>query len=327
VKNRNKEVVIGVFATIVLALLYLGWYFLKGVDFFSSQSKYYAIYDNIDQLAVSNPVLVNGYPAGRVSRIQILPARQNKVLVEFEIDASVVLGDSTRAILNSDFLGGKSILLNIGKIRTQLIPGDTLLAEVAKGLTDILAESAVPVADNLQTTLRKFNIVIDNLAVSSKSLNTILAKMEATPDILNGSLQNASGKMDLLSNSFKAVADNLNSTLVELRPTLANFKTLSDSLKRIELNKTLIKTQQTLTGLNQTLAKLNKGDNTASKLLTEDTLYVNLNKLLVSLDRVTKDFNNNPKHFLAPLGKSQKKIQRDKKRQEEEQKKAVATKK
>lgn len=326
-KNRNKEVVIGVFATIVLALLYLGWYFLKGVDFFSSQSKYYAIYDNIDQLAVSNPVLVNGYPAGRVSRIQILPARQNKVLVEFEIDASVVLGDSTRAILNSDFLGGKSILLNIGKIRTQLIPGDTLLAEVAKGLTDILAESAVPVADNLQTTLRKFNIVIDNLAVSSKSLNTILAKMEATPDILNGSLQNASGKMDLLSNSFKAVADNLNSTLVELRPTLANFKTLSDSLKRIELNKTLIKTQQTLTGLNQTLAKLNKGDNTASKLLTEDTLYVNLNKLLVSLDRVTKDFNNNPKHFLAPLGKSQKKIQRDKKRQEEEQKKAVATKK
>ena len=326
-KNRNKEVVIGVFATIVLALLYLGWYFLKGVDFFSSQSKYYAIYDNIDQLAVSNPVLVNGYPAGRVSRIQILPARQNKVLVEFDIDASVVLGDSTRAILNSDFLGGKSILLNIGKIRTQLKPGDTLLAEVAKGLTDILAESAVPVADNLQTTLRKFNIVIDNLAISSKSLNTILAKMEATPDILNGSLQNASGKMDLLSNSFKAVADNLNSTLVELKPTLANFKTLSDSLKRIELNKTLIKTQQTLTGLNQTLAKLNMGDNTASKLLTEDTLYVNLNKLLVSLDQVTKDFNNNPKHFLAPLGKSQKKIQRDKKRLEEEQKKAVATKK
>ncbi len=326
-KNRNKEVVIGVFATIVLALLYLGWYFLKGVDFFSSHSKYYAIYDNIDQLAVSNPVLVNGYPAGRVSRIQILPARQNKVLVEFEIDASVVLGDSTRAILNSDFLGGKSILLNIGKIRAQLKPGDTLLAEVAKGLTDILAESAVPVADNLQTTLRKFNLVIDNLAISSKSLNTILAKMEATPDILNGSLQNASGKMDLLSNSFKAVADNLNTTLVELKPTLANFKTLSDSLKRIELNKTLIKTQQTLTGLNQTLAKLNKGDNTASKLLTEDTLYVNLNKLLVSLDRVTKDFNNNPKHFLAPLGKSQKKIQRDKKRQEEEQKKAIETKK
>jgi phospholipid/cholesterol/gamma-HCH transport system substrate-binding protein len=327
VKNRNKEVVIGVFATIVLALLYLGWYFLKGVDFFSSHSKYYAIYDNIDQLAVSNPVLVNGYPAGRVSRIQILPARQNKVLVEFEIDASVVLGDSTRAILNSDFLGGKSILLNIGKIRAQLKPGDTLLAEVAKGLTDILAESAVPVADNLQTTLRKFNLVIDNLAISSKSLNTILARMEATPDILNGSLQNASGKMDLLSNSFKAVADNLNTTLVELKPTLANFKTLSDSLKRIELNKMLMKTQQTLTGLNQTLAKLNKGDNTASKLLTEDTLYVNLNKLLVSLDRVTKDFNNNPKHFLAPLGKSQKKIQRDKKRQEEEQKKAVATKK
>jgi phospholipid/cholesterol/gamma-HCH transport system substrate-binding protein len=327
VKNKNKEVVIGVFATIVLVLLYFGWYFLKGVDFFANQSKYYAIYDNIDQLAVSNPVLVNGYPAGRVSDIQILPEKQNRVLVEFEIDAAVVLGDSTRAILNSDFLGSKSILLNIGRIKSRLKPRDTVRAEVAKGLTDILAESAVPVADNLQTTLRKFNIVIDNLAISSTSLNKILAKMETTPDVLNGTLQNANSKMDLLGNSFKAVADNLSSTLVELKPTIANFRTLSDSLKKIELNKTLIKTQQTLTGLNQTLAKLNKGDNTASKLLTEDTLYVNFNKLLVSLDSLTKHFNNNPKHFLAPLGKSQKKIQRDKKHLEEERKKAAKEKK
>jgi phospholipid/cholesterol/gamma-HCH transport system substrate-binding protein len=322
VKNKNKEVIIGVFATVALVLLYLGWYFLKGVDFFSTQRKYYAIYDNIDQLAVSNPVLVNGYPAGRVSRIQILPQRQNHVLVEFEIDASVILGDSTRAILNSDFLGGKSILLNIGKINKILVPGDTVRAEVAKGLTDILAESAVPVADNLQTTLRKFNIVIDNLAISSKSLNKIMAKMEATPDLLHGTLQNANSKMDELSHSFKLVADNLNSTLIELKPTLSNFKTLSDSLKRIELNKTLIKTQQTLAGLNQTLAKLNKGDNTASKLLTEDTLYVNLNRLLVSLDSLAKHFDNNPKHFLSPLGKSQKKILRDRKKQEAERKAA-----
>jgi phospholipid/cholesterol/gamma-HCH transport system substrate-binding protein len=327
VKNRSKELVIGVFATITLVLLYLGWYFLKGVDFFSTQKKYYAVYDNIDQLAVSNPVLVNGYPAGRVSRIKNLPNRQNHVLVEFELDASIILGDSTRAILNSELLGSKSIILRIGKTDHPLSPGDTVIAEVAKGLSDILTESAVPVADNMQITLRKFNTVIDNLAVSSKSLNIIMAKMEATPDILNGTMQNASGKMDLLSNSFKAVADNLNNTLIELKPTLTNFKTLSDSLKRMELNKTLIKTQQTLAGLNQTLAKLNKGDNTASKLLTEDTLYVNLNKLLVSLDSVAKHFDDNPKHFLAPLGKSRTKILRDRKKQAEERKKTIATKK
>ena len=326
-KNRSKEVMVGIFATVACVLLYFGWYFLKGIDFFSSQSNYYAIYDNIDQLAVSNPVLVNGYRAGRVSSIKILPNRQNRVLVELEIDAEVVLGDSTKAILNSDFLGGKSILLNIGKVNKRLAPKDTIRTEVAKGLTDILTESAVPVADNLQTTLRKFNTVIDNLALNSKSLNAILEKMNSTPDILNKTLLNANGKIDDLSFSFKQVADNLNGTLAELKPTMSNFKVLSDSLKRMELNKTLAKTQQTLSSLNQTLAKLNKGDNTASKLLTEDTLYVNINKLLVSLDSLTKHLDSNPKDFLGFLARSKKKIERDRKKLEEARKKEVATKK
>ncbi|MFN7600264.1 MAG: hypothetical protein ACK5R0_02560, partial [Bacteroidota bacterium] len=108
----------------------------------------------------------------------------------------------------------------------------------------------------------------------------------------------------------------------ELKPTLSNFKTLSDSLKMLKLNQTLTKTQQTISSLNQTLSRLNKGDNTMSKLMTEDTLYVNLNKLLRSLDSLAIHFNSNPKHFLAPLGKSKKKIDRDR-RKEEELKKAA----
>jgi phospholipid/cholesterol/gamma-HCH transport system substrate-binding protein len=55
--------------------------------------------------------------------------------------------------------------------------------------------------------------------------------------------------------------------------------------------------------------------------MTEDTLYVNLNKLLVSLDSLAKHFNENPKHFMAPLGKSKKKIERDLARQRKENEK------
>ena len=58
-----------------------------------------------------------------------------------------------------------------------------------------------------------------------------------------------------------------------------------------------------------------------SKLMTEDTLYVNLNKLLVSLDSLSKHFNENPKHFMAPLGKSRKKIEKDLENQKKEKKK------
>jgi phospholipid/cholesterol/gamma-HCH transport system substrate-binding protein len=318
---KHKEIKVGLFMAVAIVMLYFGFNFLKGIDFFSTTTKYYAIYDNVDQLAVSNPVLVNGYAVGRVSHIRIMQERENKVLVELDIDSDVQLGDSTRAILNSDFLGGKSILLNIGNVKTPLQAKDTIHAEVAKGMLDVFTETAEPVADNLQTTIRKLNAILDNFSKNSEDLNVIFTKLKSTPDQLNNTLANANLKMDELTNSFKSTSENLNHTLAELRPTLKNFQVLSDSLKRMELNQTIEKTQKTLDQLNQTLAKLSKGDNTASKLLTDDSLYVNLNKTLLSIDSLAKHFNSNPKHFMAPLGKSKRKIDRDLKKQQEEQKK------
>lgn len=317
---KTKEFKIGFFVALAIALLYLGFNYLKGIDFFTTTKQYYAIYDNINQLAISNPVLVNGYPVGRVSAIRILQNRNNKILVELDIESGVELTDSTKAILNSELLGGKTVLLSIGQSEVKLKPGDTIRTEVAKGMFDVFTDTAAPVATDLQTTLRKFNTIIDNLTKNSQQLDAIFLKLQTTPDLLNKTLVTANGKMVDLSGSFKGVADNLNSTLLELKPTLQNFKTLSDSLKMLKLNQTLFKTQQAISNLNQTLAGLNKGDNTMSKLMTEDTLYVNLNKLLKSVDSLASHFNNNPKHFLSPLGKSKKKIERDRRKQEEAKK-------
>ena len=317
---KNKEFKVGLFVAAGIVLLYLGFNYLKGTDFFSSTNKYYAVYENIDQLAVSNPILINGFAVGRVSKIKILQEQQNKILVELDIDADVMLGDSTKAILNSDFLGGKSILLSIGKITTRLQPNDTLLTEVAKGMFDVISETATPVADNVQTTLRKFNLIIDNLTKNSQQLDLILEKLLVTPDLLNQTLRTANGKVEDLSVNFREVAVNLNKTLDDLKPMLNNFKIISDSVKKLQLNETIAKTQITLTNLNETLAKLNKGDNTASKLMTEDSLYNNLNHLLMNLDTLATHFDNNPRHFLAPLGKKSKKIERERRKEEEKAK-------
>ena len=307
---------------IAIAALYFGFNYLKGIDFFSTTKKYYAVYENSNQLAISNPVLVNGFPVGRVSNIQIMQERNHQVLVEFDIESTIKLPKSTVAILNSKLLGGKTILLKLTSSKEFLKPGDTLKSEVAKGMFDVLSETATPVATDLQTTLRKFNVIVDNLLKNSQQLEVIFNKLQATPDLLNKTLVTADGKIIELSSTFKKVAENLDGTLTDLRPTLNNFKTLSDSLKTLKLNQTLTKTQQAIVNLNQTLARLNKGDNTMSKLMTEDTLYVNLNKLLKTLDSLAVHLNTNPKHFLAPLGKSKKKIDRDR-RKEEELKKAL----
>ncbi len=321
---RNREFKVGLFAIIAIAALYYGFYFLKGIDLFSTTTKYYVIYENVNNLAVSNPVQVSGFAVGRVSNIHILTNQNHSVLVEIDIDSKIELGDSTKAILDSELLGGKFIVLSIGKVINPRKPGDTIYSELAKGMFEVLKNTAEPVASNLQTTLGKFNIVIDNLSKNSQRLDSIFRKLQKTPDILNATLLNANDKITVVSGSFADVATNLNGTLNELRPTLRNFAILSDSLKKMELNKTIAKTQQTLTSLNETLGRLKKGDNTISKLLTEDTLYVNLNRLLLRMDSLVEHFNRYPKHFTSPLGKSHKKVERDLLKLEEEKKAKAA---
>lgn len=307
--SLSKEFKVGLFMIVAITLLYFGFNFLKGIDFFSTSNKYYAVYSNVDKLTESNQIFLNGYAVGRVSDIRIEQSR-NRVIVELDINSDIVITRNTSAILNGELLGGRFIQLSI-KPGSNLEPKDTLQSEVAKGLMDFFTENAEPVADNLQTTLKKLNTILDNLALNSKRLDTVFTGLQRTPGLLNKTLSSANANINDLSTSFKSVAGNLNTSLNELKPTLANFHTLSDSLKRIEINGTMLKAQQSLTKLNETLSRLNKGDNTMSKLMTEDSLYRTLSKTLKSIDSLANHFNEYPRHFLSPLGKSRRKIEKE----------------
>jgi phospholipid/cholesterol/gamma-HCH transport system substrate-binding protein len=308
--NISKEVKVGLFMIGSLVLLYFGFNFLKGIDFFSSDHKYYAVYRNIDKLTESNQIFFNGAPIGRVSEI-IIEQNKNRVVVELSIDSDIIVTRSSVALLNGELLGGRFIQLIVGKPDVPLNPKDTMRTDVAKGLAELITENAEPVAANLQSTLKKVNGILDTLATSTSLLNSMLSELQSTPRNINSTITSVKGNLNELSGKYSAVGDNLNKTLTDLQPTLSNFRTLSDSLKSIQLNGTINKAQQAISSLNQTLGRLNKGDNTASKLLTDDSLYVNLNNLLYNLDSLANHFNDNPRHFMAPLGKSRKKIQKE----------------
>ena len=195
----SKEVKVGLIGVIGLVFFYLGSNFLKGIDFFSPVSRYYAVYENVDGLIVANPIIVNGYSVGRVSDIRILQNRDNKILVSMDIDKDLIIGINSKATLSSnDFLGSKAIVLSIGDINSPINEGDTIMSEIAGGLSELL-EKATPITDNLGVTISRLNDILASLRGSGDMITTTL-------DNLNNVLTNTN---DLIDNNEETITKHL----------------------------------------------------------------------------------------------------------------------
>jgi len=306
----SKELKVGVFMVVAITVLYLGFNYLKGIDFFSSNDKYYAIYENVDGLNASNPVFINGFTVGRVSNIRLLQKNSGKILVEIDINGDIIIGDSAVATLNSDFLGNKSILLTPGDISNPKQPGDTLLARLDKGIADILAESAQPVANNLEATIKKINAILDNLNGNGEKINRMMDNFEKTPIILNSTIVKTQEDIQKLSETYTKVGEELNKTLAQARPMLRNISQFTDSLKRLELQKTLNNVNEAVAGLNEAINHFTKNEGTLGRLINEDSLYVNLNRAILNFDSLANHFDEVPKDYFSPLGRKKEKIQK-----------------
>ena len=85
-KFFRKEVVIGLCVIAALAILFFGINFLKGVNLFRAANYYYATYTNVEGLAISAPVTINGYKVGQVREINY----------QFDNPGHVVVSASTK---------------------------------------------------------------------------------------------------------------------------------------------------------------------------------------------------------------------------------------
>ena len=315
----NKELKVGIIGVIGLVFFYLGLNFLKGIDFFSPVSRFYAVYENVDGLIVANPIIVNGYSVGRVSDIRILQDRDNKILVSMDIDKDLIIGMNSKATLSSnDFLGSKAIVLSIGDINSPINEGDTIMSEIAGGLSELL-EKATPITDNLGVTISRLNDILASLRGSGDMITTTLDNLNNVLTNTNDLIDNNEETITTTLENLNSLTDDLSKKLSDIDPIIKGANDMISNLNRVDFENTFNQIDILLTSMNGVFDDIESGEGgTLSLLLSDDSLYNNLNKTAFDLDKLLQHINENPKHFFAPLGKSRKKIERDLRKQGKE---------
>ncbi len=295
----TKEVKIGILTVVSGAILYFGFRYLRGIDMFRSVNTYYVIFEKLDQVKVSTNVVINGLKVGRVSKTILLQDRGDRVLVEFEVNSDIQLTRNTIARQASlDLVNPKVLSLEISP-GEKAVSGDTLVGDIEKTLMQTVEEKVKPVLQQIDTIaefLKTFGILRDKLV-----------DVAVTFDQRGRDLAPVMTKTTLLIDSTTRLIATVHKVSQNLPSLLNQYRALADTLSRLKLTQTVDESRRLLAELRATLGEINSGKGTIGKLVADDSLYINLNRTLSDLDKVLVLFNENPNHFLAPLGKKPKK--------------------
>ncbi len=304
----SKEFRVGLIALVAGVLLYYGFNYLKGTDVLSKTNRFYVVYDHINGLAPGSAVNIKGVQVGRVSNIDFNQIDQ-EIIVEMDLQGDILLGDSTVAELSSaGFLGGEIIILHDKSEGAYFAPGDTLIAKVDKGLSELL-ESAQPITDNLQITIRRINEILLGMEGFGDTINITVGNVNKMVVEVTSALKRNNQRIDSIFVATNRLTTQLRKDMLPLGATMKNMEAVSDSLKNSELKATIANSNALLQNVNRTLDSLTNSNGTLGKLMSEDSLYQNLNRAMIDLDKLLIHFNNYPKDFMAPLGRKNKKLE------------------
>ena len=203
----SNEVKVGIIVVTALVSLVWGINYLKGTDVLSNRNEYFAIYNDVANLSVSNTVKLNGIRVGFVSEMKFVSDNSGRVLVSILIDDNIfVPKNSTAKIIDEDLLGAKAIRLVRSKETEAAVDGDTLRAKTSLGLSEELGQQVEP-----------FKHKAEKLMMSLDTLASVMAELfnEKNRESLSGTFENL---------------DNMTSDRGQISKILKNLEELTASL-------------------------------------------------------------------------------------------------
>jgi len=307
----TREAKIGFFAVICLAVLFWGVNFLKGKNVFNRSYTYYAVFNRVDGLKPTNNVLLSGYKVGVVKDIRFEEGHTGRLIVSIIIEKRYKIPlNSVVKLVSADLMGGKAIRLEVSPNREFHQPGDTLLSSIETGLIDQLAFEMAPLKDRAEALMVDIEKVLEtivlvfnennreNLNHSFNHLKESLENVESISASFKEMLESDTGKLSQIVANVHSISNNLMQNSKDIDLILKNFHSISDSLAKANIARTLAQADSAMYEFNQIVSKINRGEGTVGMLVNDETLYHNLEKSAKSLELLLFDMKVNPKRYI-----------------------------
>ncbi|WP_298323982.1 MlaD family protein [uncultured Dokdonia sp.] len=293
----SKEIKTAILVIAALLLVIFGYNYLKGNNLLDKSKILYAKYDNVEGLAPSSQVTINGLPVGRVMSIDFADS-SGKLVVKFVVEKDFEFSNNSLArVYGGGLIGGKSLAIvpSYEKGRNAK-SGDTLPGEMGEGIMELVNERLTP----LQNQVEKVIGDTDSLLVNVNSVLDRDTRANLRDAIANFTA--ASREMKGISKSVNGLLasnqDKLDRTITNLDKMSGNFATLSDSLSKIQMGTMVADLEKTIADFQELSNKLNSPEGTVGKLLNDDQLYLNLDRTANQMGDLLQDMKLNPKRYV-----------------------------
>jgi phospholipid/cholesterol/gamma-HCH transport system substrate-binding protein len=303
-KKISNEVKVGATALVTILVFIWLYNYLKGKDLFSSTASYYVVYNQINGLTETNPVEINGYKVGVVQSIDFINDKSGRLLIKISVNKSFKLPKNTVSeITTATLIAGMKIRLVFGEGPGVYSSGDTIPGRLAESIITKFEAELIPIKDKVTGMI---NVLDSVLSAINKVMSPEFTKnIQGSMTHLNNTTKNideifSSKEAELksmladLSKFSKMLADNSG----KMGDAVGNLKTISDTLAAADLYSTIMNLKSTLEKTALLMDSMNKGKGTAGQLFTNDSLYINMNNSIASLDLLLKDLKANPKRYV-----------------------------
>lgn len=306
----NNETKIGVMAIVGIALLVLGFNFLKGNNLFKKNNYIYAKYQDVQRLSKSNPVIINGLQVGRVENLDG-GKYMKQIIVTLSLTKDVNIPDNSLAVINPNLLGGSATLeIQLGNSTTYLKRGDTILTTLSGGAFDEALKVINPVlyevrnsVKSLDSVLHVITVVFDpatknNIKQIVANLNTTTASFAFSAASLQKILDAQNGALASSLNNVNTFTANLNSNNERLNDIIENTKMASAKFAAINLKTAIDTLNIAVNNFKKGSEKINSKDGSLGLLLNDTKLYDNLQSTTNKLNILLDDIRVHPKRYL-----------------------------